>query len=86
MAKITKTVTKITVRTTANSKEYEVEFDHSGEIVSVSTRFRRGCDYRFQNRTIYTRRQLKPMSLTAAIAGRSAVADLEKSAVKRAAR
>lgn len=83
MAKIKKTTTKTTVRAIANGgREYEVEFDPSGEIISVATRFRRGCDYRTQSRVIYTRRQSKPMSLTAACAGRSAVQVLADRAVK----
>jgi len=78
MGKIKKSGTNVTVRATANrGLDYEVVFDAVGDIISVSTIFRRASDYRDQRRQIYSRHQSKPMSLVAACAGRAAVKELE---------
>ncbi|HEX8838279.1 MAG TPA: hypothetical protein VF748_15155 [Candidatus Acidoferrum sp.] len=74
MAKIKKSGTNRTVRAVANrGQQYEVVFDAAGEVVRVSTLFRRACDYRTQSRQIYWRGQTPKMSLTAACAVRAAM-------------
>lgn len=79
MARIKQTTNKKTVKATANGgQEYEVEFDLSGEVISVATMFRRTCDYRTQRRQIYRRGQIKKMSLISACAVRAAIKVLDE--------